>query len=73
MIGIYNIGTNGVILGVLLFGSQLVSTGKMTSGSLTSYILYTMTLQQSMATLSILQGELIKGISSGIYYIIKIK
>jgi ABC-type multidrug transport system fused ATPase/permease subunit len=49
---------------VMLLGSKLVVDGQMTGGALTSYIMYSLTLQSSLVNLSILQGELVKGLGA---------
>eukprot|EP01114_Cavostelium_apophysatum_P021308 TRINITY_DN739_c0_g2_i3.p1 TRINITY_DN739_c0_g2~~TRINITY_DN739_c0_g2_i3.p1 ORF type:complete len:730 (+),score=149.77 TRINITY_DN739_c0_g2_i3:2051-4240(+) len=61
---LYQVTIQGYVLLVLLYGGKLVSSGLMSDGDLTSYMLYTMNLQFSLGTLSILQGELVKGLGA---------
>lgn len=64
MTGLYNIGIGGGIVAVMVYGGKLVYNGEMSNGDLTTFMLYSRTLQQSLITLSILQGELTKALGA---------
>ncbi|CAJ0932744.1 unnamed protein product, partial [Mesorhabditis belari] len=64
-IGVFQAGTNlflnGVVLGVLYGGSQLLSTGDMSPGGLMSFLVTAQTIQKSLSQLSIVMGTSLKG------------
>ncbi|PRP85978.1 ABC transporter B family protein [Planoprotostelium fungivorum] len=62
--GFYNVCVSGGFGFILLYGGNLVSAGQMTGGALTSYLVQSSTLQSSMVSLSVLQSELVKGLSA---------
>lgn len=62
--GLSDLYLQGFLLCVLLYGRSLVNSGELTGGALGSFLLYTMNLQRSMTTLSILQGEIVKGMTA---------
>ena len=45
-----------VVLLVLLYGGSLVNQGSMSSGELSSYIMYAMNVNGAMQAISVLQG-----------------
>jgi len=62
--GLANLGISSCFLFVMLYGGRLVAAGELNRGNLTSYLLHTFNLQNSLATLSILQGEIVKGLGA---------
>ncbi|CAJ0565254.1 unnamed protein product, partial [Mesorhabditis spiculigera] len=64
-IGVFQAGTNlflnGVILGVLYGGSQLLSTGDMSPGELMSFLVTAQMIQKSLSQLSVVMGTALKG------------
>lgn len=68
-IGLFQAGTNfflnGIVLGTLYCGGSLVASSGMTAGDLMSFLVATQTIQRSMAQLSLLFGNFLKGIQAG--------
>ncbi|KAG8232429.1 hypothetical protein J437_LFUL012860 [Ladona fulva] len=68
-VGLFQGGTNlflnGLVLGTLYLGGYLVSTNSATPGDLMSFLVATQTIQRSLAQLSLLFGQFVRGLSSG--------
>lgn len=60
-----NLALNGIILGVLYAGGNLINAGEMTPGNLMSFLVATQMIQKSLGQLFLLFGQYVKGISSG--------
>lgn len=63
---------NAAIAAVLWYGGSLVLSGEITVGTLTSFILYTLTVAVSFGGLSTLYGDLMKavGASERVFYLV---
>ncbi|KAB7497522.1 ATP-binding cassette sub-family B member 8, mitochondrial, partial [Armadillidium nasatum] len=68
-IGIFQAGTNlflnGVVLGTLYIGGNMLSTGVLKPGDLMSFLVCAQTIQKSLGQLSILWGTYVRGMSAG--------
>ncbi|XP_071943664.1 mitochondrial potassium channel ATP-binding subunit-like isoform X1 [Antedon mediterranea] len=63
--GLTNFVLNGVVLGVLYCGGFLMANKKLEPGDLMSFLVASQTVQRSMASMSILFGQAVRGISAG--------
>mmetsp|Transcript_14644 Transcript_14644/g.20401 ORF Transcript_14644/g.20401 Transcript_14644/m.20401 type:complete len:714 (-) Transcript_14644:85-2226(-) len=62
--GAYSLSMYSVVMLVLLYGGSLVSQGTLSSGELSSYIMYAMNVNGAMQAVSVLQGELVRAMGS---------
>uniref|UniRef100_A0A2K5PMR6 Mitochondrial potassium channel ATP-binding subunit n=1 Tax=Cebus imitator TaxID=2715852 RepID=A0A2K5PMR6_CEBIM len=62
--GLSNIAFN-LVLGTLFIGGSLVAGQQLTGGDLMSFLVASQTVQRSMANLSILFGQVVRGLSAG--------
>ena len=60
-----NLFLNGVVLGTLYYGGYLLSNQQVTPGDLMSFLVATQTIQRSLGQMSLLFGQMIKGMSAG--------
>lgn len=63
--GLSNIAFNCMVLGTLLIGGSLVAGQQLTGGDLMSFLVASQTVQRSMANLSVLFGQVVRGLSAG--------
>ncbi|XP_023420733.1 mitochondrial potassium channel ATP-binding subunit isoform X2 [Cavia porcellus] len=63
--GLSNIAFNCMVLGTLLVGGSLVAGQQLTGGDLMSFLVASQTVQRSMANLSVLFGQVVRGLSAG--------
>eukprot|EP00117_Sycon_ciliatum_P018561 scpid34684/ scgid2622/ ATP-binding cassette sub-family B member 8, mitochondrial len=63
--GLSNFAINGMILIVLFFGGSMMSQRQLTAGDLMSFLVATQTMQRSMAQVSVLFGQAVRGMSAG--------
>ncbi|GFS43568.1 mitochondrial potassium channel ATP-binding subunit [Trichonephila inaurata madagascariensis] len=63
--GLANLALNGIVLGVLCVGGSLMYTSEMTPGSMMSFLVATQTIQKSLAHLSLLFGQFVRGLAAG--------
>uniref|UniRef100_A0AC34RIQ6 ATP-binding cassette sub-family B member 8, mitochondrial n=1 Tax=Panagrolaimus sp. JU765 TaxID=591449 RepID=A0AC34RIQ6_9BILA len=67
-IGIFQAGTNiflnGIVLGILYGGAQLIASNDLTPGQLMSFLVTSQTIQRSLSQLSLVFGHAVKGWSS---------
>uniref|UniRef100_A0A4W2FS81 Mitochondrial potassium channel ATP-binding subunit n=1 Tax=Bos indicus x Bos taurus TaxID=30522 RepID=A0A4W2FS81_BOBOX len=63
--GLSNIAFNCMVLGTLFVGGSLVAGQQLTGGDLMSFLVASQTVQRSMANLSILFGQVVRGLSAG--------
>jgi len=63
--GLSNFAINGMTLIVLYCGGVLLDSGQITPGDLMSFLMATQTIQRSLGTLSVLFGQIVRGLSSG--------
>lgn len=60
-----NLFLNGLVLGTLYLGGYLMSTHELNAGNLMSFLVATQTIQRSLAQLSLLFGQFVKGVQAG--------
>ncbi|XP_078656039.1 mitochondrial potassium channel ATP-binding subunit-like [Branchiostoma floridae x Branchiostoma belcheri] len=63
--GAANFVLNGVVLGVLFSGGLLLSTNDMSAGDLMSFLAAAQMIQRSLASVSVLFGQAVRGVSAG--------
>ncbi|XP_045174290.2 mitochondrial potassium channel ATP-binding subunit-like [Mercenaria mercenaria] len=63
--GLANIALNGIVLGTLFIGGQFMSRGDITAGDLMSFLVATQTVERSLAQMSVLFGQVVRGMSAG--------
>lgn len=63
--GLSNIALNCIVLGTIFAGGTLVSRSEMSPGDLMSFLVASQTVQRSLASISILFGQVVRGLSSG--------
>ncbi|KAM9349082.1 mitochondrial potassium channel ATP-binding subunit [Symphorus nematophorus] len=63
--GMSNIALNCIVLGTIFAGGTLISSNEMSPGDLMSFLVASQTVQRSLASISILFGQVVRGISSG--------
>ncbi|XP_060555918.1 mitochondrial potassium channel ATP-binding subunit-like [Ruditapes philippinarum] len=63
--GLANIALNGIVLGTLFVGGQFMSRGDITAGDLMSFLVATQTVERSLAQMSVLFGQVVRGMSAG--------
>ncbi|XP_028934144.1 mitochondrial potassium channel ATP-binding subunit isoform X1 [Ornithorhynchus anatinus] len=63
--GLSNVALNCMVLGTLFVGGSLVAGKELSGGDLMSFLVASQTVQRSMANLSILFGQVVRGLSAG--------
>ncbi|KAM4552784.1 mitochondrial potassium channel ATP-binding subunit [Odontesthes bonariensis] len=63
--GLSNVALNCIVLGTIFAGGTLISSNEMSPGDLMSFLVASQTVQRSLASISILFGQMVRGISSG--------
>lgn len=63
--GLSNIAFNCMVLGTLFIGGSLVAGQQLKGGDLMSFLVASQTVQRSMANLSVLFGQVVRGLSAG--------
>ena len=63
--GLSNLFINGIVLGVLYAGGQMLVNNEINAGQMMAYLAATQMIQRSFTQLSILFGTVIRGMSSG--------
>ncbi|XP_017281532.1 mitochondrial potassium channel ATP-binding subunit [Kryptolebias marmoratus] len=63
--GLSNVTLNCIVLGTIYAGGTLISSNEMSPGDLMSFLVASQTVQRSLASISILFGQVVRGISSG--------
>ncbi|XP_074049465.1 mitochondrial potassium channel ATP-binding subunit [Macrotis lagotis] len=63
--GLSNIALNCMVLGTLFIGGSLVAGRELSGGDLMSFLVASQTVQRSMANLSVLFGQVVRGLSAG--------
>lgn len=63
--GLSNIAFNCMVLGTLFVGGSLVAGQQLRGGDLMSFLVASQTVQRSMASLSVLFGQVVRGMSAG--------
>ncbi len=60
-----NVFLNGIVLGTLYYGGYLLSSDRLTAGDLMSFLVATQTIQRSLAQMSLLFGQFVRGSAAG--------
>ncbi|KPP78935.1 ATP-binding cassette sub-family B member 8, mitochondrial-like, partial [Scleropages formosus] len=63
--GLSNIVLNCIVLGTIFAGGSLIAGDEISPGDLMSFLVASQTVQRSMASISILFGQMVRGISAG--------
>ncbi|XP_028988227.1 mitochondrial potassium channel ATP-binding subunit [Betta splendens] len=63
--GLSNIALNCIVLGTIFAGGTLISNNEMSPGDLMSFLVASQTVQRSLASVSILFGQMVRGMSAG--------
>jgi len=63
--GLSNMFINGVVLGVIYAGGQMLINNEINAGQMMAYLAATQMIQRSFTQLSILFGQALRGLSSG--------
>ncbi|XP_026876115.2 mitochondrial potassium channel ATP-binding subunit isoform X1 [Electrophorus electricus] len=63
--GLSNIVLNCIVLGTIFAGGSLMANNDMSPGDLMSFLVASQTVQRSLANISILFGQMVRGISAG--------
>ena len=63
--GVSNLFVNGMVLGVLYVGGQMLINNEINAGQMMAYLTATQMIQRSFTQLSILFGQAVRGMSSG--------
>ncbi|CAL1579470.1 unnamed protein product [Knipowitschia caucasica] len=63
--GMSNVALNCIVLGTIFAGGTLISSNEMSPGDLMSFLVASQTVQRSLASISILFGQVVRGMSSG--------
>ncbi|XP_015209696.1 mitochondrial potassium channel ATP-binding subunit [Lepisosteus oculatus] len=63
--GLSNIVLNCIVLGTIFAGGALMAGDEMTPGDLMSFLVASQTVQRSMASISVLFGQVVRGMSAG--------
>lgn len=63
--GLANFAVNGIVLVVLYTGAALMSNQELRPGDMMSYLVATQTVQKSLGTISVLFGQIVRGMSAG--------
>ncbi|XP_025905664.1 ATP-binding cassette sub-family B member 8, mitochondrial, partial [Nothoprocta perdicaria] len=63
--GLSNVALNGIVLGTIFVGGSLMAGDALSPGDLMSFLVAAQTVQRSMANISILFGQVVRGLSAG--------
>ncbi|KAG9355830.1 hypothetical protein JZ751_000672 [Albula glossodonta] len=63
--GLSNVALNCIVLGTIFVGGSLMAGNEMSPGDLMSFLVASQTVQRSMASISILFGQMVRGTSAG--------
>ncbi|KAA0704475.1 ATP-binding cassette sub-family B member 8, mitochondrial [Triplophysa tibetana] len=63
--GLSNIVLNSIVLGTIFAGGSLMACNDMSPGDLMSFLVASQTVQRSLASISILFGQMVRGMSAG--------
>ncbi|XP_032420740.1 mitochondrial potassium channel ATP-binding subunit [Xiphophorus hellerii] len=63
--GLSNVALNCIVLGTIFAGGTLISSNEMSPGDLMSFLVASQTVQRSLASISILFGQVVRGMSAG--------
>lgn len=63
--GLSNVVLNCIVLGTIFVGGSLMAGEELSAGELMSFLVASQTVQRSMASVSILFGQMVRGLSAG--------
>uniref|UniRef100_A0A8C3MWH9 Mitochondrial potassium channel ATP-binding subunit n=1 Tax=Geospiza parvula TaxID=87175 RepID=A0A8C3MWH9_GEOPR len=63
--GLSNLALNGIVLGTIFVGGSLMAGDQLSPGDLMSFLVALQTVQRSLASISILMGQVVRGLSAG--------
>ncbi|XP_030051440.1 mitochondrial potassium channel ATP-binding subunit [Microcaecilia unicolor] len=63
--GLSNVFLNCIVLGTIFTGGSLMAKNKLSAGDLMSFLVAAQTVQRSMASISVLFGQVVRGLSAG--------
>ncbi|KAJ3594530.1 hypothetical protein NHX12_003837 [Muraenolepis orangiensis] len=63
--GLSNVALNCIVLGTIFAGGSLMAGDELSPGDLMSFLVASQTVQRSLASISILFGQVVRGLSSG--------
>ncbi|XP_017591797.1 PREDICTED: ATP-binding cassette sub-family B member 8, mitochondrial, partial [Corvus brachyrhynchos] len=63
--GLSNLALNGIVLGTIFVGGSLMAGDELSPGDLMSFLVASQTVQRSLANISILMGQVVRGLSAG--------
>ncbi|XP_054027141.1 mitochondrial potassium channel ATP-binding subunit [Dryobates pubescens] len=63
--GLSNLALNGIVLGTIFVGGSLMAGDELSPGDLMSFLVASQTVQRSLANISILLGQVVRGLSAG--------
>ncbi|XP_061441731.1 mitochondrial potassium channel ATP-binding subunit isoform X2 [Rhineura floridana] len=63
--GLSNVALNCIVLGTIFVGGSLMAGEELAPGDLMSFLVSSQTVQRSMASMSILFGQVVRGMSAG--------
>ncbi|XP_063780725.1 mitochondrial potassium channel ATP-binding subunit [Pseudophryne corroboree] len=63
--GLSNIALNCIVLGTIFAGGSLMAGNDLSAGDLMSFLVASQTVQRSMANMSVLFGQVVRGLSAG--------
>ncbi|NXF90452.1 ABCB8 protein, partial [Eubucco bourcierii] len=63
--GLSNLALNGIVLGTIFIGGSLMAGDELSPGDLMSFLVASQTVQRSLANISILLGQVVRGLSAG--------
>ncbi|XP_041366382.1 mitochondrial potassium channel ATP-binding subunit-like [Gigantopelta aegis] len=63
--GLANVALNGIVLGTIFAGGWMLSVNELTAGDLMSFLVATQTIERSLAHMSLLFGQVVRGIGAG--------
>ncbi|VVC93344.1 unnamed protein product [Leptidea sinapis] len=59
-VGLFQAGTNFMVLATMFLGGHLMSTGQMSAGDVMAFLVNAQTIQRSVAQISLLFGSVVK-------------
>ncbi|XP_063308979.1 mitochondrial potassium channel ATP-binding subunit isoform X1 [Pelobates fuscus] len=63
--GLSNVALNCIVLGTIFVGGSLMAGNELSPGDLMSFLVASQTVQRSMANMSVLFGQVVRGLSAG--------
>ncbi|XP_075438151.1 mitochondrial potassium channel ATP-binding subunit-like, partial [Ascaphus truei] len=63
--GLSNVVLNCIVMGTIFAGGSLMAGNELSAGDLMSFLVASQTVQRSMANMSVLFGQVVRGLSAG--------